>query len=113
MLIRQLTRYPFANAFELLVEIQAREHMRYAISTVTRIFFMDKVAASAAVKQRGAEVREEAVSTPVVRAIWFLTRVSNISFGTRHGLFTLYKETCLEILFTLYKPVCLDTLKSR
>ncbi|CAM9842704.1 unnamed protein product, partial [Ectocarpus sp. 8 AP-2014] len=38
------------------VEAGAREHMRYAISTVTRIFFMDKVAASAAVKQRGAEL---------------------------------------------------------
>lgn len=35
---------------------EAREHVRYAISTVTRIFFMDKVAASAAVRQRGAEL---------------------------------------------------------
>lgn len=36
--------------------LEAREHVRYAISTVTRIFFMDKVAASAAVRQRGAEL---------------------------------------------------------
>lgn len=35
---------------------EAREHVRYAISTVTRIFFMDKVAASAAVRQRGAQL---------------------------------------------------------
>lgn len=35
---------------------EAREHVRYAISTVTRIFFMEKVAASAAVRQRGAEL---------------------------------------------------------
>ena len=35
---------------------EARENVRCAISTVTRIFFMDKVAASAAVRQRGAEL---------------------------------------------------------
>ena len=38
------------------LEPEAREHVRFAVSTVTRIFFMDKVAASAAVRQRGAEL---------------------------------------------------------
>lgn len=38
------------------LEPEAREHVRFAVSTVTRTFFMDKVAASAAVRQRGAEL---------------------------------------------------------
>lgn len=38
---------------------KAREHVRYATSTVVRSFFMDQAAVAAVVRQRGTEVTSQ------------------------------------------------------